>query len=667
MILTRMYLENYGLFREKTEFDLRPREKYRKIRPVILFGGKNGAGKTTFLEAIRLLFYGRRSLGSHVSQKDYHAALLARVHRNKSTDKRATYAKVGIEFELVMGGEKHVFFVERSWAVNSAGTLQEWFQVDKNGEPLGEIGSDHWESFIADIVPERLSQLFFFDGEKIKSIAEDLSSNEAIAEAIQSLLGLDAVSALESDLTVYRNRILKRANPQAFEKDLAATRKTLVEIDKEVELKQNGFASVNTKIDGVLCEIRTIEGHLQERGGSFAQSRDVNKRRSDELDADIKRAEREIRDACEGALPFALCPTVVTALLKQVEKEEALRERTIGLAHIDRFGKFISQEIRSGGFNKRADGVSEFLEQLLGRFRSTLHVDGDVKWVQGLSPRDAQRLTSILVDGIDADTSRIIGHLEHLEASTVMLHEVMRDLNKAPDESDVKESFEALAKRHQTLGGLEQQKSQIEDDLRGLLNRREMVLREEERLLKRVEVGQDDAGILERISRMGPALQNYRNRLTEAKISALQTEVTECFNRLARKSDFVRGILIDAKTFQVNMVDQQGRVIPKEELSSGEKQIFAIALLWGLARTSGRPLPIVVDTPLGRLDSDHRAKLIENYFPNAGHQVILLSTDTEVDQDLCKSLSPHISHAYHLDYDHDDACTYASEEYFWRI
>ena len=90
-------------------------------------------------------------------------------------------------------------------------------------------------------------------------------------------------------------------------------------------------------------------------------------------------------------------------------------------------------------------------------------------------------------------------------------------------------------------------------------------------------------------------------------------------------------------------------------------------MLWGLARTSGRPLPVVIDTPLGRLDSDHRKKLIQNYFPNAGHQVILLSTDTEVDQGLYNQLEPHISQSYHLVYDHKKGHTKATaDSYFWR-
>jgi DNA sulfur modification protein DndD len=89
-------------------------------------------------------------------------------------------------------------------------------------------------------------------------------------------------------------------------------------------------------------------------------------------------------------------------------------------------------------------------------------------------------------------------------------------------------------------------------------------------------------------------------------------------------------------------------------------------MLWGLAKTSGRPLPVIIDTPLGRLDSDHRRKLIHDYLPFASHQVIVLSTDTEVDQALFEELRPDISHAYHLVFGSEDRRTEVSTGYFWK-
>src|SRR6185503_782893 len=111
--------------------------------------------------------------------------------------------------------------------------------------------------------------------------------------------------------------------------------------------------------------------------------------------------------------------------------------------------------------------------------------------------------------------------------------------------------------------------------------------------------------------------------------------------------------------------DRQGRTLPKAQLSAGEKQIYAIAMLWALAKVSGRPLPIIVDTPLARLDSDHRRLLVQEYFPAASHQVIILSTDTEVDQTYFAGLRRSISHAYHLNFDPIENVTGIQDGYFW--
>ena len=129
----------------------------------------------------------------------------------------------------------------------------------------------------------------------------------------------------------------------------------------------------------------------------------------------------------------------------------------------------------------------------------------------------------------------------------------------------------------------------------------------------------------------------------------------------------MKRIEIDPQTFAVTLYDRQDRLIPKAELSAGEKQIYAISMLWGLAKTSGRPLPMIIDTPLGRLDSDHRRHLIEDYFPYASHQVVVLSTDTELDKQNFEMLSPYVSHAYHLVYDQIEGSTKAGERYFWKM
>src|SRR5262249_2664323 len=134
----------------------------------------------------------------------------------------------------------------------------------------------------------------------------------------------------------------------------------------------------------------------------------------------------------------------------------------------------------------------------------------------------------------------------------------------------------------------------------------------------------------------------------------------------SRKGNYIRKVIIDPQTFETTLYNHKGDALPKEQLSAGEKQIYAIAVLWALRLVSGLTLPIIVDTPLGRLDSEHRQHLVQRYFPQASHQVILLSTDTEIDRELYDDLEPAVARAYQLVYQPIEASARIIEEYFWQ-
>ena len=663
MIFNRLVLENYGLFSGLNEFDLRPRSANGRARPIILFGGKNGAGKTTFLDSIRLLFYGRRSVGDRLGQKEYELALISRTHRSKGHAIIATYSKVGIEFEYVLQGQRQTYYIERSWIINGEDSITEFFKVDRDGQPLQDVGSTQWEAFVSDIVPERLSQLFFFDGEKIKSIAEDVTSNVAIAEAIQSLLGLDAVQSLKGDLSVYRSRLLKAENPGGYEiklDEIDSALKILEAEKQEVELE---LASTRTELDGLCCTITNLEATLEQKGGALAEKRGENLQRSTNLKDSVVATEQAIRDAFDTTAPFTLCPNVASELLKQLGAESNAKERKIRISNVHHVKAFLLKASEKAEANVK--GIRAFLQSQLDAY--TIHLDEEAlsPEIHSLSERASMLIHHVLTERTTSDAKNIARLLTKLEVDHQSLHLVQRDLSRAPDESDLADLFSSLKTANQKAGGLKEKEALLLQRFDQLALKTTQGLRDRQKIEDKIATSSKQRSKLEQIERLGPALEMYQKRLTEEKIQSLQREVTICFNRLARKEDFVREIKVDPLTFGVLILDQNGKTLPKEQLSSGEKQIFAISLLWGLARTSGRPLPVVVDTPLGRLDSDHRAKLIENYFPQAAHQVILLSTDTEVEQTLFKQLKPSISHCYHLSYESKEGRTIAKEEYFW--
>jgi DNA sulfur modification protein DndD len=210
------------------------------------------------------------------------------------------------------------------------------------------------------------------------------------------------------------------------------------------------------------------------------------------------------------------------------------------------------------------------------------------------------------------------------------------------------------------------------------VDRAELAIREAEhkleenaRLAKKLQEKRDlDRKATDRaamVTRVQGALDDYVGVLTTSKVHELREAVVQRFSQLWRKGDLVRRIDIDPKDFTITLFDRHDRPVPKQQLSAGEKQIYAISMLWALGQVSGRPLPMVIDTPLGRLDSDHRAHLVERYFPHASHQVMILSTDTEIDQTYFRALGPSISHCYHLKYDVNEARCEIEKGYFWSV
>ncbi|MFM6753868.1 MAG: DNA sulfur modification protein DndD, partial [Dolichospermum sp.] len=178
---------------------------------------------------------------------------------------------------------------------------------------------------------------------------------------------------------------------------------------------------------------------------------------------------------------------------------------------------------------------------------------------------------------------------------------------------------------------------------------------------------QNSEHIIDSATKVQQTLKIFRERLTLRKLNKLEEEVKNCFLYLLHKSDLVHRIAIDSKTFGLSLYDYNGKPVPKHRLSAGEKQLLAIAFLWGLAKVSGRRLPIAIDTPLGRLDSSHRNNLVERYFPSASHQVILLSTDTEIAKKEYQTLqeTEAIAREYLLQYNSSKRETTIKPGYFW--
>ena len=160
-------------------------------------------------------------------------------------------------------------------------------------------------------------------------------------------------------------------------------------------------------------------------------------------------------------------------------------------------------------------------------------------------------------------------------------------------------------------------------------------------------------------------LEKFRSVFVESRIHQVEGFILGSFQQLLRKQSLISGLKINPEKFSLELYGQDGRILSPERLSAGERQLLAISMLWGLGRASGRPLPTVIDTPLGRLDASHRTLLVERYFPFASHQVLLFSTDKEIDEAYFEKLKPYIGHFYRLEYEDTTKATQIRKGYFW--
>jgi DNA sulfur modification protein DndD len=323
MLIRRLVLQDFGLFRGRNEILLAPRSA---ARSVVLIGGNNGAGKTTLLEAVRLALYGPAALGPRVSARQYEHHLRSRLHRGIG-DVVATSASVELEFDYAERGEKSTYLVRRAWTAAAADTdvFDISLTVTRNGQPLSEVDESHADEFLRDLIPPGVSQLFFFDGEKIQELAENDEEDVSLVEAVRGLLGLDLVERLQSDLRIYSTRLeaSPKVDPLANRlTELGQHRATVVDEQLVTTRKRD---EAQSRLDRLRQQCALAEQQIAREGGVFANQYESLKSEREQLNGLIREAEDEVRDACEGLLPFTLAAPLCRQLSKQLLSEEKLQ------------------------------------------------------------------------------------------------------------------------------------------------------------------------------------------------------------------------------------------------------------------------------------------------------------------------------------------------------
>ena len=164
--------------------------------------------KQHLFESILIGFYGQSYFDKKTTRKEYEKFLGNKVHRYLGTTAAADSTSIVVDFKFYHNGMVDDYTVDRTWYDND-GRLTEELKIKKNNKRLDSVEESQWQSFIEELIPKGIAKLFFFDGEKIVKMTEDENEEIEIKSSFDSLLGLDVVEQLHSDLRIHIMRNMK--------------------------------------------------------------------------------------------------------------------------------------------------------------------------------------------------------------------------------------------------------------------------------------------------------------------------------------------------------------------------------------------------------------------------------------------------------------------------
>ncbi|MDL2043097.1 DNA sulfur modification protein DndD [Vibrio parahaemolyticus] len=662
MLITKLTLNNFRVFRGVHEIDLRPAparlSKNGPIegteRPIILFGGLNGAGKTSILTAVRLALFGRQSFSQVLSNGEYIDALSELIHKGVGHGGVQDSASIELEFKYSQNGEENTYKVIRGWKRGKKDNLC----LEKDGVQIPELNYEQCQGFLNELIPTGIADLFFFDGEKIAELAED-ESGTVLKTAVRRLLGLDVIAKLKSDLNIFLKKQGSSALSQSLKEEMDSLDEKRISHERNAEKLRGEADIVDAQIELVSRDILSLENKLSQNGGAWAKTREDEQQKVDSLLKEKVELEKQIRMEMETSLPFALAPSAMQRLQTQIKQEQQIKKKQNFGNELDSFLETLRSKYPSFDTEMAQNAIADSFKAHVGEFDSA-------KLLLDISDRQANTIDYQLSNLSQESFSRFDKARVRLQKVEEEIDNASNNIARAPEQEQVQELFTDVR-------ALDKKKEKLIIEYRALLEEAKRELRQALETARQIQKlhdkHKDQSNKDQSISNAQNSillLEKFGEQLTKARVNQLENEFVQSYKKLARKEDLKLSASINPASFDVELVDEHGIKINRKAMSAGEKQIYAISILEALGRTSGRKLPIIIDTPLGRLDSHHRDKLVENYFPTASHQVVILSTDTEIDRNYTSLIQDDIARTYEICFDGTTKSSTLKEGYFWR-
>jgi len=653
MIFNELIIQNFGIYNGRHTVSL----NISKSKPIILFGGLNGGGKTTLLDALQLVLYGKFAKCSNRDDQSY-SNFLAR-KKNRYSDKNAI-VELSLTFTHQTNTEKNIYQVIRNSTVNNSRKSKEKVEIYCNNV-FDKHLSQNWDEYINEFVPLSLSNLFFFDGEKVSQLANTERSSEMVRTGIESLLGIDLINQIRIDLSAKTKQLQVSNIEQTIVNKInnceneIAIQNTLI---SDLKIKS---AELDSKTIKAQIDINKAQQKVRSSGANLIDERDNIKYELGIIESRIKSINSELIKILSGAIPLNLVKELFLETETQINHEKKIKEaRSLNNAVKD-YEKKILYTLEQVKASKQTIKQINSTMIKLAEKRDILankkcFVDFDISIFTGLSDR-------IELENLQISTLKI--ELKELKESKALYE---KKLETIPDYDTVKHLLIRLTQLEAQQKFVKEENKKTLIELNNANVKLELLATSYTKLLTQQNKDTFEQKRIVQITQHSQKLQSifhsFGQKLIIENIDKLEIIIKEKFNSLGRKSHLISNLSISPENYNITLYDSQNVSMDPSELSAGERQLLAIAILWGLAEASGKGIPTVIDTPLGRLDSHHRNRLLTEYFPRASTQVILLSTDEEIDLDCYEQLKPFINQEYQIIFDESSKSSNFKAGYF---
>lgn len=648
MIIKKLTLHNFGVYAGTNSFE------FNNNKPIVLIGGMNGRGKTTILEAILLALYGANSFAYAESKyNSYGQYLKSYINTNDAS------MQSFIELTFLNDNDNMDYTVRKWWNGNLK-KIHEKIEVYQNGT-INSFLTDNWAMFIESLLPSGLSNFFFFDGEKIAKLAEE-NTNEQMKDSIKNLLGIKVLDSLSKDLNKISSAASKKKAKFFNEQEVTKLKEIRDKAKDALDQLENEISITKKNIQKAEKNLEKEKNNYSSQGGDIiGQKQELYSKRSQFLA--MKNAGIDhLLELTASALPLNLVKPLLLNIAKQANIERIDKDNKLALNKIESvYAQYIDQ---------KSELHSTELIKFLNYFKK--HVQhNNITPIYNLSDYSYMQLTEL-------NSFKLNKLSESTIETKFFIESYQREIDNIESYLSVEIDEKALNKIYKKILLLERNLLELQIKLNEL-NKQQPILNSAyiransdfkqyvEKMLKSLELSDDEERIIKYSHYAKEILEEYMIKLQKRKIDILSTTMTECYKQLANKKGLIKEIVIDPITLSLNYLNETGLEIDKAKLSAGEKQLMVIALLWALAKCSKKKLPVIIDTPLSRLDSKHRMSVIKTYFPNASDQTIILSTDSEIYGKYYNAIMANVGNEFTLHYNDDTKSTTIKDGYFTEV